>query len=73
MATPKESILVNPNHVGSEIDRLIASAKLRAEHQRIHIRELAGNLAERTRARGQLKAMIQVRKKLRAIKRQFEG
>ena len=42
------------------------------EQQRIHIKELTGNLTERARARLELKAMIEQCRRLRAAKRHFK-
>ena len=60
MAAQKEILPVafDQDFVISELDRLINSAKLRVKQQRIHIQELAGNIAERTRASHDLKTMI---------------
>ena len=73
MATPKENLPneFNGDFLDSEIDRLFTSARIRVEQQRIHIQELAGNLPERTRARHQLKSMLERCKELRAIRKKL--
>ena len=74
MATPRENLPVefHRDTVSSEIDRLINSARIRIEQQRIHLSELRGNInPERTRARRDLKTMLEGCKELRAIRRQL--
>ena len=74
MATPKEILPheFNQDFLGSEIDRLINSTNIRVGQQRIHMQELSGNIAERTRARFELKTMIERCKELRAIRKQIK-
>ena len=72
MATPREILPFefDQNFLSSEIDRLISSARIRIEQQRIHLSELHGNIAERTRARRDLKGMIEGCARLRSIRKQ---
>jgi hypothetical protein len=62
---------VDADFLTSEIHRLLFSAKLRIEQQRIHIAELSGSIAERTRARHELRAMVEMYEKLDAYRRRF--
>jgi hypothetical protein len=44
--------------IAAEFDRLINSATIRMEQQQIHIKELAGSIAQRAHAGHQLKDML---------------
>jgi hypothetical protein len=74
MATPREipPVKFHGDTVSSEIDRLINSARIRIEQQRIHLSLLRGNInPERTRARRDLRDMIEGCERLRSIRRQL--
>ena len=62
---------VNADVLIAEINRLVCSAKLRIEQQRIHIQELSGNIAQRTRAKHELRAMLERYEKLQVYQKQF--
>jgi hypothetical protein len=69
MATPIE---FHQDVLSSEIDRLINSARIRIEQQRIHLSLLRGNInPERTRARRELKGMLEGCRRLRSIREQL--
>jgi hypothetical protein len=46
---------VDADVLTAEINRLVYSAKLRIEQQRIHIQELSGSITERTKAEHELR------------------
>jgi hypothetical protein len=76
MATPREILPfeLDQSFLSSEIDRLINSARIRIEQQRIHLSLLRGNInPERTRARRDLKAMLEGCARLRSIRKQLTG
>ena len=62
---------VDADVLTAEINRLVYSAKLRIEQQRIHIQELSGSIAQRTRARHELRAMLHRYEKLDAYRWRF--
>ena len=62
---------VDADVLTAEINRLVNSAKLRIEQQRIHIQELSGSIAQRTRARHELRVMVDMYEKLDNYRRRF--
>ena len=62
---------VDADVLTAELNRLVSSAKLRIEQQRIHVQELSGSIAQRTRARHELRAMVDRYGKLQVYRRRF--
>ena len=62
---------VDADVLTAELNRLVDSAKLRIEQQRIHIQELSGSIAQRTRAKHELGVMLDRYDKLDAYRRWF--
>lgn len=62
---------VDADVLTAELNRLAYSAKLRIEQQRIHIQELSGSIAQRTRARHELRVMVDMYERLDDYRRRF--
>jgi hypothetical protein len=54
-----------------ELDKIIATHKLRIQQQRIHVRALSGDPKQQKQARGELTAMVAGLEKLRDYRKKF--
>ena len=57
--------------VADEVDRIIGSANIRIEQQRIHIQESAASPQQATSARVVLERMVEVLEKLKCYRAKF--
>jgi uncharacterized protein YciW len=59
------------NVFAEELDNLIARYKIRIQQQRIHARELSGDLPQQKHARAQLAAIVAGLTKLQDLRKHF--
>ena len=71
MSKAAHPLVADPDFLTFEVDRLIHSAEVRLEQQRIHVDELSGHKSERFNAKRTLKLMQATLGRLLALKAQW--